>query len=406
MSDFIQNRHITTLQLINQRPLMDIESEIEAFSYDRKITLLLPSLYSEFQTEAMPYIVSSLADIPYLQRIVLSLDRASGEEFRQVKEIFKGFPCDVKIIWQDSPEIGALYDYLEDQDFYVGYQGKGRGVWFAIGYILAKKDTKVIALHDCDIVNYDRMLLARLVYPLVNPSLSFEFSKGYYNRVSEGELYGRVTRLYVTPLLQALKKIFGQLDFFEFLESFRYILSGEFAMLTDMASRVRIAPDWGLEITTLGEVYNLVTRARVCQVELMTNYEHKHQEIKKDQDLDSGLSRMVMDITRSLFRILSQDGLVFTPAVIRSLRVTYVNFARMNIEKYDALAKLNGLRFNRHGETSAVEQFAAAMITAADRYMDDPIGTPLLSAWNRITSAEKDFGHRMVEIIDEENKAG
>jgi glucosyl-3-phosphoglycerate synthase len=78
----------------------------------------------------------------------------------------------------------------------------------------------------------------------------------------------------------------------------------------------------------------------------------------------------------------------------------------MNIEKYDALAKLNGLRFNRHGETSAVEQFAAAMITAADRYMDDPIGTPLLSAWNRITSAEKDFGHRMVEIIDEENKAG
>ena len=404
MSDFIQNCRITNLQIINERALPDIESEIEIFSYDRKITLLLPSLYSEFTGEAMPRIIKILETVPYIHRLVLSLDRASEKEFESVKKLFRGFPYDVQIIWQDSPRIKALYDYLESHRFYIGYQGKGRGVWFAIGYILAKKDTKVIALHDCDIVNYDRILLARLVYPLVNPSLAYEFSKGYYSRVSDCRLYGRVTRLYLTPILQALKQIFGHRDFFEFLESFRYILSGEFAILTDMAAKARITPDWGLEITTLGEVYSLATPARVCQVELLANYEHKHQEIKQGQDWESGLSKMVIDITRALFLILSQDGLVFTSAVVRALRVTYVNFARVNIEKYDALAKLNGLSFDRHEEISAVEQFSAALTIASERFMDDPIGTPLMPGWHRVISAESDFGNRIIEVIETENR--
>ncbi len=404
MSDFIQDRKITNLQMINQRALYDIESEIEVFSYDRKITLLLPSLYSEFDGDAMPKIIRSLENVPYIHRLVLSLDQASEAEFEAVKEMFRGFNYDVQIIWQDSPRIRALYDHLEKNQFYIGYQGKGRGVWFAIGYILAKKDTKVIALHDCDIVNYDRILLARLVYPLVNPSLAYEFSKGYYSRVSDCQLYGRVTRLYLTPILQALKKIFGSRDFFEFLESFRYILSGEFAIRSDMAAKVRIAPDWGLEITTLGEVYSLATPARVCQVELLANYEHKHQEIKKGHNPESGLSKMVMDITRALFRILSQDGIVFTPAVVRTLKVTYINFARVNIEKYDALAKLNGLRFDRHEEISAVELFSAALSLASEHFLEDPIGTPLMPGWHRVMSAEADFGSRMIETIEAENE--
>ncbi|MCD6151696.1 MAG: glycosyl transferase, partial [Deltaproteobacteria bacterium] len=84
MSDFIQNRKITNLQMINKRDLPDIESEVEVFSYDRKITLLLPSLYSEFTGEAMPGIIKSLETVPYVHRLVLSLDRASEKEFESV----------------------------------------------------------------------------------------------------------------------------------------------------------------------------------------------------------------------------------------------------------------------------------------------------------------------------------
>jgi glucosyl-3-phosphoglycerate synthase len=32
-------------------------------------------------------------------------------------------------------------------------------------------------LHDCDIVTYNRELLARLCYPVANPNLDYEFVK-------------------------------------------------------------------------------------------------------------------------------------------------------------------------------------------------------------------------------------
>ena len=117
MSDFIQNREITTLQLLRNRPLMEIESELETFSYDRKITLLLPALYSEFEGPAMPKIISHLSTIPYIHRIVLSLDQADRKQFESVRKQFDGFPCDVKIIWQDSPKVVETYRYLESQVF-------------------------------------------------------------------------------------------------------------------------------------------------------------------------------------------------------------------------------------------------------------------------------------------------
>ena len=401
MSDFIQNSEITTLQLLRNRPLMEIEAELETFSYDRKITLLLPALYSEFEGPAMPKIISHLSTIPYIHRIVLSLDRADRKQFDYVRKQFAGFPCDVKIIWQDSPKVIETYRYLESLGFNVASQGKGRGVWFSVGYILGKRDSKVIALHDCDIVKYDRMLAARLIYPLVHPSLAYDFSKGYFARISNGELYGRVNRLYVMPMLMALSKIFGKLPFLEYLQSFRYALSGEFAMSTDMALKLRIAPDWGLEIATLGELHSLTTPIRICQVELVDNYEHKHQNLSPDSD--QGLKKMVHDITCTLFRILSQDGLIFTPSVFRTLRVTYINFARLAIERYHALAQINGLRFNRHGEISAVEIFSVAMEEAVEIFMGNPLGTPLLAAWQRVIAADPDFNGRLVELIDEMN---
>ena len=67
---------------------------------------------------------------------------------------------------------------------------------------------RVIALHDCDIRDYDRVLLARLCFPIANPNLSYEFAKGYYSRVTD-RLYGRVTRLFMTPLLRAMKSVLG-----------------------------------------------------------------------------------------------------------------------------------------------------------------------------------------------------
>ena len=46
-----------------------------------------------------------------------------------------------------------------------------------MGYILATSRVDAVALHDCDILTYDRSLLARLIYPVAHPQFSFEFCK-------------------------------------------------------------------------------------------------------------------------------------------------------------------------------------------------------------------------------------
>jgi hypothetical protein len=76
-----------------------------------------------------------------------------------------------------------------------------------------------MAIHDCDILTYDREMLARLVYPVSHPTFSYQLSKGFYPRVGEGKLNGRVTRLLVSPLLIALKKVIGDRDYIEYLRS-------------------------------------------------------------------------------------------------------------------------------------------------------------------------------------------
>ena len=72
--------------------------------------------------------------------------------------------------------------------------------------LIPENEAGSVALHDCDITTYNRDLLARLVYPVANPYFNYEFCKGYYPRIREGSLSGRVTRLLITPLLKTFKK--------------------------------------------------------------------------------------------------------------------------------------------------------------------------------------------------------
>ncbi len=402
MSDFFQNGTITTIQKVRDRPLNELEAELEEFSQNRQIVLLLPALYSEFESAAMPRIIEELKDVRYLNRIVLGLDRADREQFIRVKKIMSEIETPVDVVWNDGPRMEALYQELSDAGFDVSIRGKGRTVWMALGYILADKDAYAIALHDCDIVNYERELLARLVYPVVSPKLDFEFSKGYYARVSH-KLYGRVTRLYYTPLVRSLAMILGRNDFLDFLDSFRYALSGEFAFVRSLARGVQISPTWGLEVSMLSEVYHKSNNARICQSELMESYEHKHQVLKKGS-LDEGLVRMAGDIAKALFRVMSQDGVVMSDAFFRTLLTTYLQEARSAVNKYSALSMLNGLEYDRHGEVGAVEAFVEAIRKATAEFVEDPIGIPLLPAWVRIRAALPEFSDRLQEAVRLDNQ--
>lgn len=401
MADFFQNGVITTLQKLKQRSLDELEYELEIFAKRRNMVLLLPALYSEFEGPAMPKIVEELKKIKYLYKIVLSLDRADEEQFRRVKKIMSEIPTEVRVIWHDGPRMQALYKELEEAGFNVSIPGKGRSVWMSLGYILSDASAYAIGLHDCDIVNYTRELPARLLYPVVHPALDFEYSKGYYARVTN-KLYGRVTRIFYTPLIRALKKILGNNQYLEYLDSFRYALSGEFAFIRTLARGIRISPTWGLEVSMLSEVYQNTSFNRICQVEVMDTYEHKHQKLEKGNPRE-GLVKMATDIAKTLFRVLSHDGVVFSEAFFRTLLMTYLQEARYAVEKYNALSLINGLQYDRHSEIEAVEAFVEALQIAEVEFRENPIGVPMMSAWVRVRAALPNISEKIIAAVEADN---
>ena len=398
MSDFYQTGEVTTLHSLDQDGLERLETELQLLTKSRPIALVLPALYSEFEGEAMKGIRDELAQVRYLRQIVLALGRATEDQFDAARRFFDDFPHPVTFIWNSGPRVQSLYRTLDEAGLSVGEDGKGRSCWMAYGYVLASGVSDLIALHDCDILSYDRRLLARLCYPVANPNLGFEFCKGYYARVTD-RLHGRVTRLFVTPLIRSLLSLMPGQTFLRYLDSFRYPLSGEFAMAVDLARANRIPGDWGLEVGVLAEVFRNRSVKRVCQVDLCDNYEHKHQCLSED-DPTRGLMRMSGDIAKTLFRTLASEGVVFNEGALRTLQVHYVRMAEDTIDRYYADARLNGLEFDRHAEERAVAAFAASLRMASSSFLEDPLGQPLIPSWSRVAAALPDFLDALLEAVE------
>ncbi|MBL8291900.1 MAG: hypothetical protein JNN08_08685 [Bryobacterales bacterium] len=402
MSDFYQTGVVTTLHRLNPNGVHRIEGELERFSRTMPIGLVLPALYSEFETPAMAGIVRELRKVPYLREIVLVLARANEKQLEHARSFFKGFDTQVTFIWADSPRVQDLFKRLDKNGLSAGADGKGRSCWLAYGYLLARNECEVIALHDCDIRNYSREMLARLCYPVANPNLGYEFCKGFYSRVTD-RMHGRATRLFLTPVVRALETLAPGLPFLRYLDSFRYALAGEFAMRTSLARVNRIPGDWGLEVGVLAEIHRNCATSRICQVDIAENYEHKHQDLSAG-DASKGLSRMAKDIAKSLFRTVAGEGIVLSSAHFQTLIVRYVRMAEETIERYYADAMLNGLVFDRHTEELAVSTFAQSLRMAAQEYLEDPLGLPLIPNWNRVLAAMPDYFEQLVAAVETDGR--
>ncbi len=401
MSDFYQTGIVATLHRLGGRSLESLEEDLQDFAKMQPIALVLPALYSEFEGQAMPRILEEVARVPYLTQVVLTLGQSNAEQFAEARRRVAGLHSHVRVIWNDGPRVQKIYSDLKGADLPVGDDGKGRSCWMAYGYVLASKQSEVIALHDCDIVNYSRDILARLCKPVADPRIDFVFCKGYYARVTD-RMHGRVTRLLVTPLLRSLQRLLGYHPFLVYLDSFRYPLAGEFCMYADMARLNRIPGDWGLEMGVLAEVYRNFSVKRICQVDLCDNYEHKHQSLSAD-DPEKGLMRMAVDICKTLFRTLAAEGVVLSEGAFRTLQAQYVRNAEDIITRYHADAMINGLVFDRHAEEDAVHAFARGLRMAAESFLIDPLGQPLIPNWNRIVAAMPDIFERVEEAVENDN---
>lgn len=403
MTDFHQTGSIPTFHNIAKRSIDDLEQELAQFNKIRPIGLVLPSLFSELEGPALENIVKKLSEINYLSQVVIGIDRASKDEFKYATQFFKKINQEHRLLWNDGPRLKAIDAQLQELGLAPKHLGKGRNVWYCFGYMLATKKAEAIALHDCDILTYERDLLAKLVYPVANPKFNYEFCKGYYARIADNKMGGRVSRLFVTPLLRSLKKTSDKIEFLDYLDSFRYPLAGEFSMRLDVLSDLKIPSDWGLEIGVLSEVYRNYSTNRLCQVEIADNYDHKHQDLSID-DANAGLSKMSVDIAKAVFRKLAINGEVFSNEKFRSIKASYFRTALDFVDSYQNDAVFNGLNYDRHKEEASIEMFAKNIVTAGNYFIENPMDTPFIPSWNRVISAVPDILDQLAEAVEQDRK--
>lgn len=402
MADYAQNGVIGTLHNLRNKSTEQLESELLEYSKESPMTLVLPCLFSELEGPAMGPIVEQLCEASYLREIVVGLDRANESQFHQARRFFERLPQEHTILWNDGPRMREFDQVLLECGINAGELGKGRNVWFCLGYFLASGKSKAVALHDCDILTYDRSIPARLLYPLVHPTFYYQFCKGYYYRAADGKLNGRVARLLVTPILKALIQTLGGVEYLEYMSSFRYALSGEFSMRSEVVPSLRIPSDWGLEIGTLSEMYRNCNSNRICQVDIADAYDHKHQPLSLD-DPHRGLHRMAHDICKALYRKLAVEGVVFTPGLFRTLKACYYRTALDMIDHYHNDAVMSGLSLDRHQEAATVELFGRIVISAGDDFLSGGMDPPFSPSWSRVTSAVSDVYERLADAAQADN---
>ena len=141
MADFFQNGIITTLHNLQQRPIAELEADLLTFAKQRPMGLILPSLYSELQGSALPGIVSELSGVPYLNQIVIGLDRAGESDYRHALKFFDRLPQHHRVLWHDGPRLKEIDAQLMQLGLAPKEMGKGRNVWYCMGYTLASART-------------------------------------------------------------------------------------------------------------------------------------------------------------------------------------------------------------------------------------------------------------------------
>jgi glucosyl-3-phosphoglycerate synthase len=419
MTDFHQDGLITTLHALyeafdREAYLNNLENKLEEYSKHLKICLLLPSLFSEIRNaDVLDRMIDEIQGVRYLNSVVVALGGAPKEEqFKEAKEYFGRLETPkrkVKLVWVEGPRIQEIFREIKKRDISTGVHGKGQSVWITLGYILGQEQTDVVALHDCDVVTYDRILLGRLIEPVANPNNDFEFCKGYYARISPTEraMKGRVTRLFVAPFVDAMMRIvrersFLELErFFTYHRGFNYPLAGEFAFSTHLARGINIAHDWGLEVSTLSEVYGRVIPRKIAQIDLARNYEHKHQ-VLSPEDARGGLHRMVVDIAKFYFNYVRSHGFHLDDAIVDMILHTYYEKALHFIKSYSDDAEVNDLIYDRYQEELEVQYFRGFLWTAWEQIKGRHAVTSIPS-WNRVVYSVPDIYRKLSDAVVADN---
>ncbi|SEO42139.1 glucosyl-3-phosphoglycerate synthase [Halogranum amylolyticum] len=305
-----------------------------------RTAVVVPMTEREYDGLAVERVLSELEAVDPA-RVVVPL-RASAEQVGPFADWLTSFELPVEVLWCGGPR---LADLLADHGL-DGERGKGRDVWLALGRATIEE---YVVVHDADTKTYSRSDVPRLLFPLTH---GHEFSKGYYARIEDNRLYGRLLRLFYAPLVRTLLDEHDA-PLLRYLDAFRYALAGEFAATSDVARQLRVARTWGLEVSTLCDAFDAVGFDGSAQVDLGA-YEHDHRSVGGP----TGLSEMSGAVGATLFRALEEHGIDVDYA---TLPEQYREVAERSVEQYAVDAAFNGLDYDRDAETEQIESYATAL---------------------------------------------
>jgi glucosyl-3-phosphoglycerate synthase len=393
MGDFHQSGSVATVHRLPGKSIEELRALYGGFAVHRPASIMIPALASELETPAFARIMAELEKASYIGEVVLVLGGAGPDEFTEARLAMEQLPMKCTVVWPQSDRLARVLEGVSSQ-LDVGPPGKGRDVWIALGYMLADGSMHAIALHDADIITYSEEIPLRLLFPLTHPDLDYQFCKGYYTRITDGMLHGRATRLLVAPLTSVLKEM-TETPALSLVAAMRYPLAGEFAMTSELASRIPVARDWGLEVGTLAAVSAAAPAGRICQADLCENYEHKHQ-LLSPEDATRGLNRMAVEVTETLLR----DAVAGPPP--DDLPDLYLERATEMMAMYRTDALANGLDYDDDQEKKAVGTFALAIRVAMDRVAGKR-GVEPLPPWGEVEGIVPGLSEAIREAVVEDN---
>ena len=270
-------------------------------------------------------------------------------------------------------------------------------MWTALGYLYAEHRDSIFVTHDGDIKDYSTDIILNLAAPLANPKLDFDFTKAYYERLTKKNgkmsISGRVKRLLVEPLLESMKVTYNQnsevVKYIDYIQSFIYPLSGEFAMRSNVANILNLQPDWGLEIGTLNFLYK--KKFEIAQVDLGI-YDHKHSEVNHD-DPTKGLNRMSEEISKTIFRKLHDISLdVIHKECFDNLLIEYEKLGRNAIKNSKNLSSYQDWYYDEIKELETLNTFIKSVKNGFNKFSKKTYGVKPLTSWN-------DIEHKHLETI-------
>ncbi|MCG8362411.1 MAG: glucosyl-3-phosphoglycerate synthase [Pseudanabaenales cyanobacterium] len=377
--------------------LTRLEERLTELSRTSPTAVLIPSLFEELERPALANIRDHLKQCPFVNMIVICLYADTKEQYTEAVQFFASLPQPTLVLWENGPRVTQILKVLQERGLDIlRYRGKGRAVWMGLG--VASLGASAIVLHDADITTYDRSYPLKLLFPVLEKEFGIAFSKAYYARLGNHprSLNGRVKRLFVAPLIMALMEIFGYKDYLRYLNAYRYPLSGEFALTSDLALTTRIPGNWGLEVGLLAEVYRNVALKRIAQVDLGV-FEHKHQPL--GASANKGLQKMCRDILQSVLRTLTEtEQVVVTIDHIRALRIKFRRGAQNLTRQYFVDARFNDLVYDRHKEEITLECFEQVILQAGEQYLEDPTGTQIPD-WTRALAVMPDLREQLQNAV-------